>query len=85
MDILKRDKIYIDPDTKIIWVIKKRTFISYVVPRNNTSDINLPKLWGACHWRDIITNDTSVLYATWSLNKINWKKFYTMHTYLASL
>jgi len=84
MDTLKRDKIYTDSDTKISWVIK-RGQLSVIVPRNNTSDINLPKVWGACHWRDVKTDDISVLHATWNLNKINWKKFNTIHAYLASL
>ena len=84
MDTLRRDKIYTDSDTKISWVIK-RGQLSVVVPRNNTSDINLPKVWGACQWRDIISDNTSVLHATWNLNKINWKKFNTMHAYLSSL
>ena len=84
MDILKRDKIYVDSNTKITWILK-RGRISVVVPRNNDSDINLPDFWGACHWRDVISENTSVLYATWKLNKVNWKKFNIMHSYLASL
>jgi hypothetical protein len=84
MDILKRDKIYIDPDTKITWILK-RGRISVIVPRNNASDINLPNFWGACHWRDVISENSSVLYATWTLKKVKWKNFYIMHSYLASL
>lgn len=82
MDILLKEKIYLVPDTKITWVLK-RGRLSVIVPRNNENEINLPTFWGRCNWRDILSEHT--LYADWNLQKIKWNKFDTMNSYLATL
>jgi len=82
MEQLKKEKIYIVPDTKITWVLR-RDKLNVIVPRNNDDIINMPNFWGMCNWRDILSHHT--LYASWNLQKVNWSKFNRMNSYLSTL
>lgn len=82
MDKLRKECIYIVPNTKITWVIK-RCRLSVVVPRNNNNEVKIPTFWGKCSWRDILSENT--LHATWESNKVKWDKFEQMNSYLSTL
>lgn len=82
METLRKEKLYVVPDTKITWVLK-RGRLSVIVPRNNEEEIKMPTFWGGCSWRDILSEHT--LHATWDLQKIKWNRFDQMNSYLSTL